>query len=316
MRQNNIKPMIESGVMAGILFILNTINYYFPLLGLVVFFVLVVPPAILGRKYGVKWATLSIIASSILQTVLMGPQVVLSGLPMAVLGVVFAYAYQKEWSAAKRVIIPSVVFPLSVIIQILLASYVAGIDVNGIWQGIVDQNLESQEMFLSARGLTEEQIAVQMVAVKQRVEEMVYVMPTLVVISGLILSFISVKATDKILNRLKISFKPFKTLARWEMPNATVAIFAISGVMLYWGQALSMHWLSISGANIMMATLCVILIQGIVVIKRIFEFKNFPNSIFYLMVGLIFLMPLLAYIVFILGGAEMLSRYWKQLRRE
>lgn len=312
MQKNNIKPMMAAGVMAGVLFVLNTINYYVPVLSAFTTFVLAVPPAMVGRKYGAKWATLSVVASLILQMMLMGPQVVLASATMAILGIVFGVAYANEWGPAKRFLLPSILFPIVICIQLLIGMFFLGLDVSAIWNEFMQQNLATQEMFLKARGLTGENLATTMVIVRERLSMLVYVLPVIMVISGIILTYINVRVTDLFFKRFKLKYKPFPKVSQWQMPEWSIYLLALGIIVLYWGSTRSIDILRILSLNLLVISLPIIFVQGVAFCKYLFEARRLPDSVFYMVMAITVLMPLVIYAVVILGMVDMLTKYRKK----
>lgn len=312
MQYNKTKPMIAAGVMAGILFVLNTINYYMPVLGILTAFVLVVPPAMLGRKYGIKWGILSVITSLLLQLILMGPQMMLTALTMAAAGIVFAIAYAKEWHPAKRFLVPSIVFPVSILVELFVAIYIMGIDVNSMWQQIVNMNINSQKLFLEAQGLSAEQISEMMIVVRQRIETLYYILPTMVVISGVLVSYVNVRVTDWFFWRFKLPYKPFPKMSQWYMPEEATYFFVVSLIMFYWGHTRNIEFLRIGALNLMSITIPFILVQGMAFAKYIFELRKWPKGLFYGVILLAFIIPHFGYVLFALGFIDMVMKFRKK----
>lgn len=312
MQNNNVRPMVAAGIMSGVLFIINAINYYIPVIGALASFVLAVPPAILGKKYGVKWATISVVASLILQLILMGPQMVLASLSMAVLGIFFAVAYKKEWGPAKRFLIPSILFPITIAFELMIAVYIMGFDLAAIMNQLLQENLQSQELFLRAQGITGAQLDSTMVIVKERLKLIKYVIPMLVVLSGVILSYIDVRVTDWFFKRFRLKYKPFPRMSQWYMPEWAAYLFILGLIMLYWGQTRAISLLHIGGLNLLVFSGPIIFVEGAALIKYIFESKKWPNGIFYMIIAFSLMIPLGTEIMFITGFTEMLIKYRKK----
>ncbi len=281
MRQSQMKPMVESGILSAVAIIFALIGVYLPVFGQYIIFLWPIPIILLGVRHGSKWSIMATIVSGSIIGMLLGP---LSGLGIiggfGLVGIVLGHALRAGFSPAKTLLLSSAVSLISMVALLMISIWVMG--VNPVYlqldiMGKFYQQLSEQTMEVSRNiGMTEEQLAriSESMRAMSDVSLMKLVLPALFVMMAAItscLNFFVARAVLKKLGHSIVNLPPFK---HWMLPKYIVYILVAVLLMTYWGQVIDVPVLKQIGMNLQAIAMIILFVQGLALFYYLAEKYN------------------------------------------
>ena len=313
--------MKTRGITEGAMFcalgvILTLVSYYLPFFVLLVFFI-PVPMVVLGKRQGLKVSILSSIAATILIGLFLGPLNAISfGALMLFVGCSLGFAYNRDLSPVKKVVIGILGFSILLIAVVISYEFVMGIGFTGLLFETLEQSTsEVMAFYETANIMDSEQLTIAKAAMEKNIEMMKLALPSAFLLLPVIFGMVNVVVSDMILKRIGYSIKTFKPLSQWEMP-ATLKYFLM--VLLLGDFLVSIFQVStipqIYMVTVMNFVNIIFFVMGISLILNYMEYKQLTNK--GLKVFVVFLGFLLSSIITIVGVADTYIGIRRIFRRE
>jgi len=313
--------MKTRGITEGAMFcalgvILTLVSYYLPFFVLLVFFI-PVPMVVLGKRQGLKVSILSSIAATILIGLFLGPLNAISfGALMLFVGCSLGFAYNRDLSPFKKVVIGILGFSVLLIAVVASYEFVMGIGFTSLlFQTLEQSTSEVMAFYETANLMDAEQLTIAKDAMEKNIEMMKLALPSAFLMMPVIFGMVNVVVSDLILKRIGYPVKTFKPLSQWEMP-ATLKYFLM--VLLLGDFVVSMFQITsvpqIYIVTVMNFVNIIFLVMGLSLILNYLEYKQLNNK--GLKVLVVFLSLLLSSIVIIVGVADTYIGIRRIFRRE
>ncbi|MBC3900535.1 YybS family protein [Acetobacterium malicum] len=313
--------MKTRGITEGAMFcalgvILTLVSYYLPFFVLLVFFI-PVPMVVLGKRQGLKVSVLSSIAATILIGLFLGPLNAISfGALMLFVGCSLGFAYNRDLSSFKKVVIGILGF--SILLIAVVASYelVMGVGFTSLlFQTLEQSTSEVMAFYETANLMDAEQLAIAKTAMEKNIDMMKLALPSAFLLLPVVFGMVNVVVSDMILKRIGYPVKTFKPLSQWVMP-VTLKYFLM--VLLLGDFMISMFQVStipqIYIVTVMNFVNIIFFVMGLSLMLNYMEYKQLTNK--GLKVLVIVLGFLLSAFVTIIGVADTYIGIRQIFRRE
>lgn len=302
--------MVEGGILSGIAILFALISAYLPLIGPFVNLMWPVPIILLGVRHGYKWSIMATVVSGIMIAMLMHPLHSLSVVVgFGLIGIVLGYAFRMNFSAGKTMLWGTVASLISKAVLLAISALVLGVNPlnmqSDVMANAVNQAIDVYRDF----GMGEQELAKMAESMQTMLDLMKVILPAGFIMASVLdtwLNFLIAKTVLRKLGHNVPNFPPFK---EWSLPYHVVYFFALSLVMIYWGNSREISLLTQVGMNMQVITSTLILIQGLALFNYFAEKYNLSRMVKGLILFLILTNGFFAQILIIAGAIDMVIDY-------
>lgn len=259
-RSFKTKSVVEAGLISALIVILALINAYVPGFSVFGTFLLPIPVTVLYLRHNFKVSLSAVLVSGILVGLTYDP---IRGLTSAVIfgltGMTLGYCIKKDIKVSITIILLAVASALGTIID--YAVYLNFIDKRGLMGFItaslklMNESMNSAIKIYENFGITTDQIKPLLDTMKLLTPEFVLnLIPSILIIGGLVSAFLSYKITGMILKKLRFNMKEMKPFTEIYL-NSRIGVAIVALLLL--GVVLSKY--KISGYEYILTTSQVIL---------------------------------------------------------
>lgn len=296
-RNYKTSSITESAMITGILVIIAYLSSFFS----VIMFFYPTPAIILAKRKGLKYAALSLIASDLIISMLLGVQ---TGLVFFILYTPFAmalsYAICRDKEANRTILYGTASYMISFVILIFLLDLIIGVNFIQQLQDIYSESLGMMKEMLNnyPAGLAGDRVE-EMKKVIDEIDPLIIsiMFPAMLIITSVIMSYINYLVASKFANRFKIKIKDHEGLGYFSFPKTFMVAMAVMLLISYLMGALKINVNAIQ-LNLFLIMLAAMYLQGIAVIKMYLIKRQLSKNLQNLMMGMVVVMSL-----FVFGGA-------------
>ncbi|HEX6593334.1 MAG TPA: YybS family protein [Bacillota bacterium] len=228
---NQSKKVTDGALLTGIYIILLLIQFFVPFLSMFVMFLMPVPFIMYAYKHGWKPSVFVFIAalilSALLMTVISIPFTVLAGLG----GIIIGTSLNRNVSAYESWARGTIGFVIGLLFFFLFGQIVFQVNVVEQFNEVIQESFEMSTKMLNQAGfLNESDIQEEM---EQQISMLKNLLPVWLVMTSIILAFVSQWMSYKIINRMdhqKLRFPPFHQL---KFPILVFWIYFIAFFLLF-----------------------------------------------------------------------------------
>ncbi|MEW9121395.1 MAG: YybS family protein [Thermotaleaceae bacterium] len=218
--QEKTRALIEASLMTAITCIFAVIGTYIPVLTFILYFI-PVPFIILGKRHGMNFVILSIIASAIIIGSLTEPiysvfVVILPGIVAVVMG----YMMKKGYSPGKVLAGGAVAALISSGLSIALASAISGINAFAQMSTMFEEGIEMYIGIMQQMDIQGENIDQIRISLENTAKMAAMVIPAAIMMSAVFLAYINYVLTVYILNRIGYKAEMLPPLRNIRLPKS------------------------------------------------------------------------------------------------
>ncbi|WP_174734665.1 YybS family protein [Mesobacillus harenae] len=311
---NNVHKLTEGAVLLAVFTVLLLITLYIPVIGVAVNLFLALPFMMYSARNGWKRAAIFTVAAVLLSMIVGSLLAIPLALGYGLTGVVMGSLIKANKSRFVVYTAGSLVFLGNLILQYAIA--VALFQINFIEEMLTAfrESIEMSSSMLERMGQEpDEAIMEQFETAVTMVETL---MPSLLVMASFIVVFFIMLVSIPILKRFGINVEKWKPFRELTLPKSILWYYLISMIAsmvmrpeegTYWYWAL---------ANLVYVLQFLMVLQGFAFIFYYSHYKGFSKAVPIIAVVLALLMPLILYIVRILGiidlGFDLRNRFFKK----
>jgi len=233
MERLETKALVEAAIFSGVTALLGILYYYMQYLGIIAM-VWPVPVIIVGYRNGLKASILSALSAGLIVSLLTQPLVGLGllvgfGFP----GILMGYLIKKRVNPYAVVFFCGLVLSFSEAGQFLLSLKISGIDAANFFTVIdttFNQSMEAALKIYSSLGIAEKDLEYLKDTLNQSLKLFKLVFPSLLVILGMMFSFIDYKLTRLILKRIGYVIPDIEEFSKWRLKQPYS--FVLLGLMI------------------------------------------------------------------------------------
>ena len=305
-RNLKTSSITEAAMITGILVIIAYLSSFFTIF----MFFYPTPAIILGKRKGLKYAVLALIASDIIISMLLGIQTGLTFFIMYTpLAIALAYGVCNDEDANKTILFGSAAYMISFVVFILLLNALMGINFIDRIAEMYDQSFEMTKDFFAnvPADLRTEQMEEAIKNIEQTAPVMNFIVsnvfPAIMIVASVATSYINYLVASKFARRFSINVKPHEGISYFSFPRNFM--IAMAGLLLlsYLLTSLNIN-VEIIQLNLFTIVFMAMLLQGFSVLKFFIDksslgkfvrtimlvmivFMSLNFSVFYAIVGLI-----------------------------
>ena len=310
MKNSNITPTVEGGLVIAIAVILGLASTYLPVIGMFVDFFWALPFAILSVRLGIQKASFSLLATMILLSLFIGAVFTLRlGLSFGFTGLALGFAIQKNFSAVKVFMFTLMVSFAAQIIAMMLMLFVMDINFLETQISMVKESFEQTFSLYESLGVDEAQIEQARSQVEPAIALLSILMPTLLLLMALINTIICFYTAKWIFPKLGLQISSFPPFSTWRFPVAFFYLMLLALLGLYWGSTRNLNLLYSVSVNANILALFVGFLQGLSVLSFAADRFNLSKLVRRLIFIVIILNLMLFQIVAFTGLFDMFFDY-------
>lgn len=300
-RNFKTSSITESAMITGILVILAYLSNFFSL----VMFFYPTPAIILAKRKGLKYAALSLLASDILVSMLLGIQ---TGMIFMILytplAIALAYGVCKDEDANKTILYGSAAYMVSFVVLILIMNAVMGINFVQQMTEMYDESINIMKEMVSNMPAgtntagTEEMIKTFDEMGRTMNYIITNVFPAILIVASVMTSYINYLVASKFAKRFSISIRQHEGLSYFSFPKTFMAAMAALLILSF---VLNLFKINVSliQVNLFMVVFAAMFFQGFAVLKFFLIKSNINKTLRTI---------ILAMVLFMSGGfAQMLA---------
>ena len=314
---SRVHSMTEGGILAAATVVMAMIGIYVPIIGMLAILLWPLPVIVLVVRHGVRWGVMAVVVASLITAMIVEPATALRlAIAFGPVGIMLGLGYRLQWSGVKIVVSCMAVSMLAKIAGLMLVFLLTGIEPFGNQFTMMEESFAQTADMYRAMGVNETQIAV----IRQNfIENMAIVkllLPLIVMLMGLLDTFLNYIDGGKILKRLGESVPVFPAFTEWRLPSAFLFAYAFSIIGLYWGKTREIEMLFQISMNVNMACTIAGIVEGVSLYRYAVRYHNWSSIVSGIVLVLIFFGGILLNILALVGLLDTYfdyrARYFKK----
>lgn len=276
-RNFKTSSITESAMMAGIMVIIAYLSSFISIL----MFFYPTPAIILGKRNGLKYSVLSLIAADIIIFMLLGVQTGFGFLVLYTpLAIALTYGVCNDQDANKTILFGSAAYMISFVIFIFALDAIMGINFIERIGEMYEQSFEMTKNFFTSmpdnvRNEQMEQTISQMDELMPAVNFLIAnIFPAVIVVSSVLTSYINYFVASKFARRFSIDIKEHEGISFFSFPKNFMVAMAVLLLLSFLLAALNIN-VEIIQLNLFFITFMAMLVQGFAVLKFFIDKGNF-----------------------------------------
>lgn len=263
------KALVESAIFAGVTALIGIVYYYMPFLGMLGM-VWPVPVIIVGYRNGLKASILSALSAGLIVSLITQPLVgvgLLAGFGLP--GVLMGYMIKKRGNPYVVVFLCGLALSITLVGEFLISLKASGINVANFFATIdttFKQQIEVALNIYRQFGVAENNLQYMGDYFNQVIEMTKLIIPSSLVISGLVFSFIDYKLTRLILKRIGHVIPDIENFSKWSLqkPHSHIllVLLVLTGVVPYF----KLPYLNTAALNVSTILMLIYLVIGVSVL--------------------------------------------------
>ncbi|GAA0467831.1 YybS family protein [Alkalibacillus silvisoli] len=296
----NDRKIVKDGAILGAIFILLLImTFFIPIISLISIFLLPVPLIIFAGRYGIKPSVIVLMILSLISVILLSIFSLPLTFVMGLGGLAIGLAIYSKKEAYETWAQGTFSFAIGIATVYVLTQFI--FDVNWIHElnVLIEDSLESTMTLFEQVGVQVSQEEFEVL--QQSINDLMYLIPTGMVLIGLTLAFVSQWVGYKVINRLDSTQFKFPPFREFRLPASIIWIFLL-GIILTWIYTDPADTMYLAAANLYALPGVLLVLQGLSFVFYFTHYKNWSRALPVMTVIIFVLFPfLLIYPLRILG---------------
>jgi uncharacterized protein YybS (DUF2232 family) len=303
--------MTESGLLAALTVIMALIAVYVPVVGALAALIWPLPVIVLIVRHGLRWGIMSIFVSGVLMAVLLEPVLSLRMvIAFAPVGIMLGIGYRRGFSTTKIFLTTIVVSIVAKLIALGLVFAMTNINPLNMQVDMMKDAFNNSIDIYRDMHMNEAQIEETANTFTQSMQIVSILMPLIVVLMGILDTFINFIVAGKVLRRLGMPGVPeFPPFRQWHLPKVFIYLYGFGLVGMYWGGTRQIDLLYQIGMNLNMLATFIGLIQGLSLFQYWAEHAHLSKFVRWIILILILFNGMFAQILAFTGLFDMVFDY-------
>lgn len=313
MRTFDIKALTESSLLTALTVIAALVSVYVPILGIAAALIWPLPVIVIVVRHGLRWGTISTIASTIIMSILIMPTIALRmALGFMLPALVLGYGFYAQWSAAKNLLLSLCVSVISMLSALALTFFIMDINPLAAQMDTLKESFDMSISLYETMGISAEELAERKAILDQSFKLLELIMPLVLVLSSLIVTILNFALGGMVLRRLGHKVNVLPPFNEWRFPQVFAYIMGFALVGLYWGFTRDIQMLTQVSLNFFFLCFIAGFIQGAALLRAITDKYHIPRVFYYMVVAFIFLSGLPGQVMSFTGIFDMVFDYRKR----
>lgn len=313
MAQNQVKPMVESGILSAVAIIFAFISVYVPVLGAFVNLIWPVPIILLGVRHGLKWSIMATVVAGIVIAVVIHPlQAVTVAVGFGLIGIALGYALRAGFSSARTLLLGTAASLTAKVAMLGMAAAVMGINPLSQQLGDMESVLTQVLAFYRHLGVSEQDLAQTDATLHSMLDLMRVIFPAALTLAAAADTYLNYTVARLVLRKMGHYLPSMPPFVTWALPHYVFYVYAAATLAAFAGRHWGMTWLYNSAMNIQIVASMLLLVQGLAVFSWFAGKYKLSRLIRGIILVLIFTNGLLMQILIFIGAFDILFDYRKQ----
>ncbi len=313
--RNNISPAFESGLVITIAVILGLISIYLPIIGAMVDFFWAVPFTVLSIRSGIKKAALTLCATIILLSFLVGSILTIRlALSFGLAGLALGFAIQNHFGAVKTFMLTLMVSFAAQVLATMILLFAMNVNILDNQIQMVRESFAETFALYESLGVSEMEIEQAKSQIEPAISAMSLLMPTFLLLMALINTAACFYTVKWLLPKIGLQISDFPRFSEWRFPIAFFYLMILSLLGLYWGSTRDLTLLYTVSINANIMALFVGFIQGLAVLSSVADHYEISKLVRRLLFVVLILNFMMFQIVSFVGLFDMYFDYRRYFR--
>lgn len=315
---NNVRKLVEGGLLAAVTVILCLGAIYLPVIGVFLEFFCSVPIAVLTVRQGEKIGLASVFVSLILLFIFVGPiMAVRVTLMFGMCGLIFGACLRRGLNATKSFIPLLIMSFVAQIISVVMLSVLLDINFSTENSKVITESLERSLKIYESMGIDTSAMGYSKENIEQLVNLITILTPLILFFVALINAVGTYVVTRIIFRKLRMKFPaPMPPFSQWRFSIFFVYLTIFSGLGLYWGETRQIALLYFVAMNGIFFGAFVGLIQAFALATFIMDHYKLSKILRGIIFFFVIINILLLQVIAIIGLFDILHDYRKSLWNE
>ncbi|WP_407269398.1 YybS family protein [Radiobacillus sp. PE A8.2] len=294
----NSRQITEGAILTAIYIVLLFITIYVPLLGSISMFAIPVPFVIYAYRHGWKPSLMMGILAvilTILVSIVSIPLTILSGLG----GIIIGSAMNQKLTPYETWARGTLGFVVGIIFTLLISQWLLQVNFVDELNQMMDLYIETTESMIEQFNMQVTEADLELI--QQLTSFMIDLLPTMIVLMGIIMAFIAQWISYKIVNRINKTDFRFPKFRDFKLPTALIWIYLFAMIVSFFQQDPSGVWY-VATVNVLNLAGILIVLQGISFVLYYSYVKKLPKAVTVIVIIALLLIPHIGlYLLRILG---------------
>jgi len=309
--QKRTRGMVEASLMTALTCLFAIVGTYIPLLAFVLLFI-PIPLIVLGKRHGIHFVVLSIIASAIIIGSLTEPvySIFVVALP-GITAIVMGYLMNKDYPPGKVLAGGAVAALISSLLSISLTALISGV---GSIKSISEMFKEISEMQLSMSrtlGMGDQELEKMRTTLESTMEIATMIIPSEIMMSSVFLAYINYVLTIQVLKRIGYKVEPLKPFKEFSLPKSILmgtSIIAVLSIFMKYVPGIDYNTLV---ANVFVVFQFIYLLQGLAVVIYFMAKINLGKALRTVLIVFLFFNQMGLFIIAVVGFIDIIVNFRK-----
>ncbi|WP_071393125.1 YybS family protein [Bacillus tuaregi] len=295
----NVHKLTEGAILLAAYTVMLLITIYVPILGAFVNLFLSLPFIMFAAKHNRQSSLVFIVAATFLSLIVGTLLAIPLTLAYGLTGLVMGDFVRNQKGRAAVFLAGTITFLLNLVAQYAVAVAFFKIDIIEQSVDLVRESVDQSMSILSALG--QEQNAVLLEQLNAGIELLQSLVPSLFVMISLGTVFLIQLVSFPIIKRFGVNIGEWRSFRELTLPKSLLYYFLFALVASLFLQTDAGGYIHIALTNILFVLQLLMVIQGLAFIWYFSHLKEWPKALPVIVTVLVFIMPFLLYIVWILG---------------
>ncbi|WLR50845.1 YybS family protein [Bacillus tianshenii] len=294
MKQTRI--ITEGALLLALTMVLAFLAVYIPIAGMLFLYLLALPLTIYTYRYGVKPGALFLVGSAIVSFIIGSIYFLLPVLTFTLCGLVIGELTRRKRTAIEVLIGGTLSFLFMLLLNYIFIVTVLDFDFMKETTKWFDEAVQQSEGMLQ---FSDEELANQTKLFEEMVRFLPKIVPSVLVFTAVISTFIVQLLAKKILKRLGFEATSFPPFSEWLFPKVLLWYYLIVSLIFYIGVSEGMWELAV--LNLFIVLEVIMTVQGLSFIFFFTKWKGLSKAVPIVVTIFAFIVPFLLYLIRILG---------------
>ncbi|MFD3450547.1 YybS family protein [Microbacteriaceae bacterium 4G12] len=283
----------------AIFIILLLAALYIPIIGIVLMLALPLLFIVFTMKYQSKYAFLLLVVASFVTSIVSSPLNIAITLMFGITGIVLGVMYRKQKSGVEILLIGTLVYMINIVVIYIVSVKLFEYNFVQQFQAMFAQSITQTEHFMKMTGAQIDEKQLQQL--KQFPQLIGYVIPSMIAIGSFMMAWLTQVVSAPILKRLRYPVQPRPPFRQVQLPKSILFYYLIFLAISVFVKTEAGSYLYIVQLNLNVIFPLLMVVQGFSFILFYAHYKKFPKVVSILFVVIAMIVPIVFYIVSILG---------------
>jgi len=271
------REIAEAGLMVAVMVLLGLGSAYILLIGTFMSFLFPIPLVILSLRYNLKLGIMTLIVSTIIISFFTEPLYGISiSTSFGLIGLVFGYMAKEGKNPNHTILLGGLTFLFGVAVVASVSFLIMGINPMNSFFKMYEESFSTVVNLYQKMGMSKEQIDLLQKNWQQIINFVKQALPSLLLVGGIIISYINYLVAFNILRRLKVSIPNPMPLGSLRFPPITALGFLVAFLLVFLGAGNPKSLLYHLGINLEVIFSILFLLNGLLVVNFWMSKGNFP----------------------------------------